>query len=437
MNQDMTMIEDKSTGIANWQRRFFAFFGAQAVSLIGSNIAQFAITWWLARALDSATVLAMATLMALLPGVLLGPLAGVLVDRWPRRRIIMLADGVSALGAAALMFLFWADAIQVWHIYAITFIRSLAGAFQFAAVQSSTTLMVPQDQLTRVGGMNQTVQGINMLAAPPLGALLLELLSLEWMMAIDVVTALIAIILMVLIHIPQPSVSSLESARLSILRDLGTGFLYIWRWPALFMALLMSAVLNFLMSPAFALLPILVLHHFHGTALHLAWLNTALGLGFVVGGVILGAWGGFRRRIYTALFGLAVMSIGTLLIGIAPATGYWMAVAGITVFGVFNTISNGGFMAIMQAVVAPEMQGRFFTVLMSMAQAMTPIGLLIAGPVADRFGVQLWYLVATVSILVMSAVMLLTPSMMRLEDHRTPQVGESQSSPPQFEEGTA
>jgi DHA3 family macrolide efflux protein-like MFS transporter len=414
-----------------WQRRFFAFFGAQGVSLIGSNIAQFAITWWLARSLDSATVLATATLMALLPGVLLGPLAGVLVDRWPRRTIIMVADGVGALGAAVLMLLFWTDAIQVWHIYAITFVRALAGTFHFAAVQSSTTLMVPEDQLARVGGMNQTIQGINMLAAPPLGALLLEVLSLEWMMAIDVVTALIAIALVFMIHIPQPPASLATGARPSILSDLQTGFLYIWRWPALFMALLMSSFLNFLMSPAFALLPILILRHFNGSALHLAWLNTTLGLGFVAGGLILGAWGGFKRRIYTALLGLAAMSVGTLLIGIAPADSYWVALVGMAIFGLFNTICNGSFFAIMQAVVAPEMQGRFFTVLMSMSQAMTPIGLLIAGPLSDRFGVQLWYLVGTACILAMSAFMYFSPAMMGLEDHRAAQLQEIHPNDPQ------
>src|SRR4051794_23324228 len=214
------MVDVESVNGANthWQRRFFSFFGAQAVSLIGSNIAQFAITWWLARSLESATVLAYATLVALLPGVIFGPLAGVLVDRWPRRVIIMAADGVAALGAAVLMILFWTGAIQVWHIYTITFIRSLAGTFQFAAVQASTTLMVPPEQLTRVGGMNQTVQGINMLAAPPLGALLLELLSLQWMMAIDVVTAIIAIgLVFFFIPIPQPPAGATDAARPSIL----------------------------------------------------------------------------------------------------------------------------------------------------------------------------------------------------------------------------
>lgn len=412
------MTSDLNT---NWQRRFFTFFGAQAVSLIGSNIAQFAITWWLARSLDSATVLATATLMALLPGVILGPLAGVLVDRWPRRLIIMAADGVGALGAVVLMFLFWSDAIQVWHIYVITFVRALAGTFHFAAVQSSTSLMVPQDQLTRVGGMNQTVQGINMLVAPPLGAVLLELLSLEWMMAIDVVTAVIAIGLVFFIAIPQPPVST-TNTRPSILQDLRTGFLYIWNWPALFWGLVMSAVLNFLITPAFTLLPILVIRHFEGNALQMAMLSTTLGIGFVAGGLILGAWGGFKRRIHTTLFGLAAMSMGTLLIGIAPPDGYWMAVVGIGIFGVFNTISNGSFFAIMQSIVAPDMQGRFFTVLMSMSQAMAPIGMLIAGPVADRYGIQLWYLVSTISVLAMSVVMFATPAMMNIEDHQAGQL---------------
>ena len=104
----------------SWQRRFFTFWAAQAVSLIGSNLAQFAITWWMTKATGSATVLATATLVAILPGVLLGPLAGVLVDRWNRRLIIIVADGVGALGAALLMLLFWADAIQLWHVYVIT-----------------------------------------------------------------------------------------------------------------------------------------------------------------------------------------------------------------------------------------------------------------------------------------------------------------------------
>lgn len=401
----------------SWQRRFFTFWVAQAVSLIGSNLAQFAITWWMTKATGSATVLATATLVATLPGVILGPLAGVFVDRWNRRWIIIVADGVGALGAAVLLVLFWTGAIQLWHVYVITFVRALAGTFHFATEQASLSLMVPQEQLARVAGLNQMIQGVNMVVAPPLGALLLELLSLHGMMAVDVVTALLAIGLVFIITIPQPT-STPAHERLSLLADLRTGLRYIWHWPGLFLGLCLSSLLNFLLNPAFSLLPILVTNHFHGEAFQFATLNTTLGLGFIVGGVLLGVWGGFKRRIYTAVTGIAGMSIGTLLIALAPADGYWMAVAGIAIFGLLNPIANGPFMAIMQAVVAPEMQGRFFTVLNTMSQGMAPLGLLLAGPVADAFGVQIWFLIGSIGLLVISGIFFFTPALRNLEDHR-------------------
>lgn len=402
----------------SWQRRFFTFWIAQAISLIGSNLAQFAITWWMTRATGSATVLATATLFAILPGVVLGPLAGVLVDRWNRRAIILVADGVGAVGAGLLMVLFWTDTIQIWQLYAIIFVRSLAGTFHFTAVQSSTSLMVPHEQLARVAGLNQTIQGINMVVAPPLGALLLEVLALHGMMAIDVVTALVAIGLVFTITIPQPQVTTTTSQQLSILADLSTGLRYIWQWPGLFLALVLSSLLNFLLNPAFSLLPILVTQHFQGDALQFATLNTTLGLGFVAGGVLLSIWGGFKRRIYTAVAGIVGMSMGALLIALAPADGYWLAVVGMAIFGILNPIANGPFMAIMQAVVAPEMQGRFFTVLNTMSQGMAPLGLVLAGPVADAFGVQIWFLIGAIGLLAISGIFFFTPALRNLEDHR-------------------
>ena len=180
----------------------------------------------------------------------------------------------------------------------------------------------------------------------------------------------------------------------------------------------LSSFLNFLLNPAFSLLPILVTNHFQGDALQFATLNTTLGLGFVAGGLLLGVWGGFKRRIYTAVSGIVGMSVGALLIAIAPADGYWVAVVGMAIFGILNPIANGPFMAIMQAVVAPEMQGRFFTVMNTMSAAMSPLGLLLAGPVADAFGVQIWFLIGAIGLLVIGGLFLLIPSLRNLEDHR-------------------
>jgi DHA3 family macrolide efflux protein-like MFS transporter len=278
--------------------------------------------------------------------------------------------------------------------------------------------MVPQEHLARVAGLNQTIQGVNMVVAPPLGALLLEVLGLPGMMAIDVVTALLAIGLVFTIAIPQPPVASTTAGQSSILRDLHTGLRYIWHWPGLLLGLALSAFLNFLLTPAFALLPILVTNHFGGDALQFATLNTTLGLGIIGGGILLSVWGGFRRRIYTAIVGIAGMSVGALLIAVAPADSYGLAIVGMAIFGLLNPIANGPFMAIMQSIVAPEMQGRVFAVLGTMAQGMAPLGLLLAGPVADAFGVQFWFLVGAMGLLVISGVFYFTPALRHLEDHR-------------------
>jgi DHA3 family macrolide efflux protein-like MFS transporter len=180
----------------------------------------------------------------------------------------------------------------------------------------------------------------------------------------------------------------------------------------------LSSLLNFLLNPAFSLLPILVTEHFNGNALQFATLNTTLGLGFIVGGVLLSVWGGFKRRVYTAVAGIMGMAVGALLIAIAPADSYWLAVAGMAIFGVLNPIANGPFMAIMQSVVAPEMQGRFFTVLNTLSGGMSPLGLLLAGPVADAFGVQIWFLIGAIGLVVIGGVFLWVPSLRNLEDHR-------------------
>jgi DHA3 family macrolide efflux protein-like MFS transporter len=186
-----------------WAGRFFTIWIGQAFSLFGSSIVQFALVWWLTQKTGSATVLATATLVALLPQILLGPFAGTLVDRWNRRIIMIVADASIALVTAALVYLFATDQIQVWHIYAAAMIRSLGAAFHQPAMASSTSLMVPNKHLARVAGANQTLQGLINIIAPPLGALLLELYSTQAVLMIDIVTAAIAILPLLFIPIPM------------------------------------------------------------------------------------------------------------------------------------------------------------------------------------------------------------------------------------------
>jgi DHA3 family macrolide efflux protein-like MFS transporter len=177
----------------NSMTRFIIIFIGQAFSLFGSRLVQFSLVWWLTMESGSASVLAFASIMAVLPQVILGPFAGTLVDRWDRRLILMVSDGLIALAVVVLAFLFSQKSVQVWHIFFIMAVRSLGGAFQWPAMQSSTSLMVPKEHLSRISGIKQSLNGLANIVAPPLGALLLEIMPIQNILAIDISTALFAI----------------------------------------------------------------------------------------------------------------------------------------------------------------------------------------------------------------------------------------------------
>jgi len=400
-----------------WAPPFFTIWAGQAISLLGSGLVQFALVWWITRTTGSATALATATLMAMLPAVFVGPFAGALVDRWSRRRVMIVADGIIALAMLGLAYLFAIDAARVWHVYVAVFIEATASGFHWPAMQASTSLMVPEEHLSRVAGLNQTLRGALNIVAPPLGALLLSLLPIQGILAIDVGTAALAIAPLFFIEIPQPPARPAEVRRRPLWQDVREGLRYVWSWPGLLGVLLMATVINFLLSPAFSLMPILVTDHFGGEAIHLGWLDSAWGVGIVIGGLILGVWGGFRRRIVTSLMGIIGIGVGTLLIGLTPATGFWLAVGAVFFAGLMNPVANGPLLAIVQARVAPEMQGRVFTVLQSMATAISPLSMAVAGPAADWVGVRAWYIVGGLICTLMGMGAFFVSAIVHIEDN--------------------
>jgi DHA3 family macrolide efflux protein-like MFS transporter len=400
---------------AHWSRTFFPIWTGQAFSIVGSQVAAFAVVWWLTQQTGSAKVLAGLTIAQLLPQAFLGPFAGALVDRWNRRAVMIAADGIAALLAGVLALLFLSGNVQVWHIYAITFIRSLLGAFHFAAFQASTSLMVPDDQLSRVAGMNQTLWGALNIVAPPLGALALSILSFPAIMGIDVVTALIAIMPLLFVRIPQPARQVAATTAATVLADVKEGFSYLWHWPGARLLLFGSALLNALIWPAMSLMPLLVTKHFGGGALQLGWINSAWGIGLVAGGITLSVWGGFKRKAATVALGLVGGAIGLLITGMAPAELFWLAFGGLLLFGFMNPITNGPLVAIMQSAVPPEMQGRVFATVGSFASLAAPIGMALAGPLADLLGVQFWFIVAGVVELGLAYLVIGTPALASFE----------------------
>jgi len=415
----MTDTEQRAKQHERWQVPFFAIWTGQTFSLAGSRVAQFALIWWLTQLTGSATILATATLVGLLPEIILGPIAGVYVDRWNRRIVMILADGLVALASLGLACLFWLDAIQIWHIYAVMVVRAIGSSFHWPAMQASTSLMVPKKHLSRVAGLNQALNGALSIAGPPLGALLLALLPLEGIMLVDVGTAALAILPLFFVMVPQPP--RLEPAgdgqKASLWADIRSGMGYIASWPGLVVLIAVAMVIKVALTPAFSLLPLLVSQYFDGDATQLSLLESLAGVGIITGGLSLSVWGGFRRRIYTVLVGIVGVGLGFVVLSMTPAHLFILALGSVLVVGLSIPLVDGPIMAIMQSTVAPEMQGRVFTLMGSLLWLTSPLGLGIAGPVSDQLGLQVWYLVAGLLCVVLGAAGFFVPALIHIEEN--------------------
>lgn len=398
-------------------RPFWLLWSGQAVSLLGSQAVQFALIWWLTAETESPTILASAAIVGLLPQVLLGPFIGTLVDRWNRKFIMLVADAVVALVSAGLAYLFLTGLATVPHLMAALAIRAIGASFHASAMMSSTSLMIPKAQLTRIQGLNQALQGGAPLVSAPLGALLVAAVSMSNILLIDVMTALIAIIPLLFIQVPQPDHD--RPADSSVLKEMRAGFRYLAKQRGQRYLLYGAAGVNLLVVPAFVLLPLFVVSELRGTALQLGWLEMVFGVGSIAGGVLLGIWGGFERRIKTVLFGLSGLGIAVVTLGLAPADIFVFALAAMLATGVCSSLVNGSVHAILQATVDAHLQGRVFTLMTSLAGAMTPVGLILAAPVAELMGVRFWYLAGGATCLLAAGVATQIPAIMAVE-HTTP-----------------
>lgn len=342
------------------------------------------------------------------------------MDRWNRRIIMMIADATIAAFTLLLAYLFASDTVQIWHVYAIMAVRALGGAFHFPAMSASTPLIVPQDQLTRVNGLNQTLQGINGLIAPPIGALLISLLPTQGVLLIDVGTAILAILPLFFISIPQPKryEDLHQKKKPSLMQDVREGLAYVRSWPGLVAIIFMGVFLNFLLVPTGSLLPLLVTKHFSKGAMELGLINSVEGFGIIAGGIALSIWGGFKKKIVTSMIGIIGLGIGVMLMGLVPASLFIVAILGSVLLGVTIPITNGPIGALLQSIIRPDMQGRVMSLLVSGATAISPLGLLIAGPLSDALGIQVWFWAGGLICVMIGIAGFFIPAIMNIENNK-------------------
>jgi MFS transporter, DHA3 family, macrolide efflux protein len=407
-----------------WQRPFYTIWIGQAFSLLGSTLVQFALVWWLTKTTGSAKVLASATIMALLPEIILGPFVGALVDRWNRRLVMIIADSGIAMATLGLVILFWSGLIQPWHIYVAMLLRSLGGSFHWPAMQATTSLMVPNEHLARVSGLNQAMRGLTQIIGPPLGALLMELLPIFGVLSIDILTAVMAVLPLVFIAVPQPPrLDEIKIVTPAVLwQDVKVGFRFVAAWPGLLSILLIGIALNCIINPAFNMMPLMVTNHFHKDAWLLSAFDAAGGIGMLVGGLSLGIWGGIKNRIFVALGGTIVMCLFIILLGFTPPSLYILATLTFFIVGAANTVQNALFFAAVQGKIPSQIQGRVFTLFSSATSAMVPLAMLVAAFLVDKLGIMFLFKFAGIAGTAGTIFALTIPAIRNFEKAPAPEI---------------
>lgn len=371
----------------NWKPRFFAIWSGQALSMIGSALTQFVLVWWITQTTGSPGALALAGIVALLPTAIFGPLGGALADRWSRRAVMIVADAITALSMVILVLLFATNSIQLWQVYTLMFVRATMQAFQGPAVLASTPNLAPPEWLTRVAGMNQTMQGVLTIAAAPLGALALALLPLQGALMIDVVTAVLGITPLFFFRIPQPPPAAAKTGN-SVLADIREGARYVVHQRGLLALYGVTGLVVLTVLPTFSLTPLLVTQHFGGGVNEVALMEGLAGLGIIAGGVFITVRSWHERRIWLVMFSFAAACATVALTALAPADWLWLAVIWWAISGFTFSTGNAPMMAILQTIIPNELQGRAFSLLNVVYGLAGPLGLVIAGLLAEVVGVR-------------------------------------------------
>ncbi len=377
-----------------WKPRFFSIWSGQALSLVGSSLTQFVLVWWITQETGSANALAIAGVAAMLPSALFSPLGGAIADRLSRRMVMIVADAITAGCMAILVFLFSTNLIQLWHIYSMLFIRAIMQSFQQPAMGASTANLVPEDWLNRVAGMNQTLQGVMTIAAAPLGALAMAILPTQGalMIDIDVVTAVLGIVPLLFFQIPQPLRSQGSNSPLSILHDIREGAVYIYHKRGLFALYIITGLVVLTLMPTFSLTPLLVKHHFNSGVNEVALMEGISGIGIILGGILIGFWKFPFRRVVVIMLSFTV-SCGTVaLTALAPGNMLWLAIFWWFLSGFTFSTGHAPMMALLQTIIPNELQGRILSLLTMVFGFAGPIGLLVAGPIGEAYGVRVVFI---------------------------------------------
>jgi len=362
---------------------FMVVWLGQIVSVLASGMTQFALTLWVYEQTESAMALAGMQVAYITPFLLMSPIAGVWVDRYNRKLMMMVSDMVAAVGTVLMLTFYSLGILQFWHLYLVSALIGIGNTFQWPAYSAAISTMVPKEQYGRANGMMSLMEAGPGVFAPILAGALLPVIKFNGILIIDLVTFLFAIGALMLVFIPDPE-KTVEGQKESgsLWSEALYGFKYIFQRPSLLGLQLIFLFANLFSGMAFTLMAPMILARTDTNELIFGSVQSVMAIGGVAGGILMSAWGGFKRRVHGVLGGwMATSFFGIVLMGVGRGLTFWLpAGVGMSIFGALINASN---QAIWQSKVAPDLQGRVFSARRLIAWTTSPISPLIAGALAD------------------------------------------------------
>ncbi len=403
----------------SWLRTFTIIFSGQAFSLLGSAAVNFALVWWLTVETGSAAVLAYASVAAILPQGLLGPFAGPFVDRWDRRWTMIAADLFIAMTSLVLVVVFLSGTPAVGVVIAVIAVRSLGAAVHTPASQAAVPMYVPVEQLMRVAGWNFFLGSGVAMAGPVLGAFLMGVAPMTAVLAVDIGGALLAVGSLLLVRIPNPQSQADDVPRRgpvqAFAEELAAGWRELIRIRGLFHLSLILTVVTLLYMPLNALFPLMTRVHFDRGAIAASLIEVAFGAGMLVGSLAIGSLS--KRVPATRLVGAGILLVGLMLgvSGLLPSSAFWAFVVLCVAMGLSVPLFGAPITAMFQTLIDPAKLGRVLSLYTTMALLAAVPGLLIAGPLAERTGVSVWFAISGALVLVTGLLPWVVPSVRQLD----------------------
>lgn len=399
----------------NWKKTFGIIWAGQFMSLLSSSLVNFAIIIWLSIETGSAEVLAYAAIAGLLPQSIIGLFAGVYIDRWDRKKTMIFADAFIAVCTLMIASLFYFGEVEFWYIYLLLAFRSVGSAFHMPAMQASIPMLAPKSELLRVAGINQVIQSVSNIAGPALGALAIGLLDIGYVMLIDIIGAIFAIISLLFVKIPNPEKAEQANKGLKqVVFEVKAGIRTVTSHRGLALLFLFSIVVTFCIMPVAVLFPLLTLNHFGGDAFQMSIVEAIWGVGMLLGGAVLGALNLKNNKVTLINWTYIILGLAFSASGLLPGWAFWIFVVLTALSGIAASVYNACFTAIIQDKIDPAALGRVFSMFFSLSILPSLIGLMGTGFLADSIGINNTFVILGGVIIVIGIVAFLTPEMTRL-----------------------